>query len=346
MTKPRPIQRGLQPKWGAAAGDPPKLGSVQRIRDLNGKPLLLRRRRSGDPRREGRGPGVSPRRRSVWFAWSILLAVVAVVLAGFFLVSWIRFRIGTGMPRDSDVVVPVGVGRTQRAVAPDQGEALRMVRSALKVRDPYQVDAFFRTGASTPQDVVDFLVRLERREGGSRRLQWRGNMDADGVDIEGAMMIGEGPLGKVQRWVFLVPDDLGNWKLDFEGLAAMCHPSWRELCEGRAARAEVRGLVGRDSYFNGPFRDESQWLCYSVESPERDMEMVPEDQRKLVGYCRVGSPQAVALESILPDGATAKRRVTLELKRVDGALGRQFEISRVLSNEWVLGEHALDERFR
>lgn len=346
MMKPRPIQRGLQPKWGAAAGDPPKLGNVQRIRDLNGKPVMLRRRRSGDPRRERRGAGTSPRRRSVWFAWSVLLAVVAVVMVGFFLVSWIRFRIGTGVPRGSEAVVPAGAGRTQRAAAPGQDEALRIVRSALKVRDPYQVEAFFRTGASTPQDVVDFLARLERREGAARRLLWRGSMDADGIAIEGVMMTGEGPLGKVQRWAFLVPDPLGNWKLDFEAMAGACHPSWRELCEGRSARAEVRGLVARDSYFNGPFRDESQWLCYAIESPERDPQLVSEDQRKVVGYCRVGSPQAVALESILPDGTAAKRRLTLELQRVEGALERQYEISRVLSNEWVLGERALDERFR
>ena len=344
--KPRPIQRGLQPKWGAAAGEPPKLGNVQRIRDLNGRPLLLRRRRSGDPRRARRGVEVSPRKRSVLFAWSVLLVVVALVVLGFLMVSWIRFRVGAGVPEQKAAVTPASSWQAARVAAPDQDETLRLVRSAFKVRDPYQVGAFFRTGASTPQDVVDFLGRLERDESASRRLLWRGSMDADAVEIEGVLMTSQGPGGKLQRWVFLVPDELGNWRLDFEGLAVTCHPSWRELCEGRAARAEVRALVGRDSYFNGPFRDESQWLCYTVESPERDPRFVPEDRRRLVGYCRVGSPQAVALESILPDGAKVARRVILELQRVDGGLEGQYEISRVLSNEWVLGKKPLDERFR
>lgn len=345
--KPRPIQRGLQPKSGAAAGEPPKLGNVQRIRDLNGRPLLLRRRRSGDPRRGRSRAEVSPRKRSVLFAWSVLLVVLALFVLGFLLVSWIRFRISEGVPKQTaTVAVPSSVGRVERVAAPDQEEALRFVRSALKVRDPYQVGAFFRTGASTPQDVVDFLGRLEREESDSRRLLWRGNMDADAVEIEGILMTSKGPAGKLQRMLFLVPDDLGNWRLDFEGLALTCHPSWRELCEGSAVRAEVRALVGRDSYFNGPFRDESQWLCYAVESPERDPRIVPEERRRLVAYCRVGSPQAVALESILPDGAKAVRRVILELQRVEGGLDGQFEISRVMSNEWVLGKRSLDERFR
>jgi hypothetical protein len=58
----------------------------------------------------------------------------------------------------------------------------------------------------------------------------------------------------------------------------------------------------------------------------------------------VGSPQAAALKSIFAQEAKL-HRVALELRRVEGAGTRQFEISRVLAEDWVMGEVPFDERF-
>ena len=56
-------------------------------------------------------------------------------------------------------------------------------------------------------------------------------------------------------------------------------------------------MVAKDSYYNGPFRDETQWSCYGMASPDLDV--------VLLGYCRQGSPQAAAMERIVANGDCA-----------------------------------------
>jgi hypothetical protein len=88
-------------------------------------------------------------------------------------------------------------------------------------------------------------------------------------------------------------------------------------------------IVGKDVYYNGPFRDESQWTCYAVVSPDTD--------ELLHGYCRVGTPEADEMSRLLADGE-ATSRATLQLRRAKGAGPRQFEISRVVAKDWILPE--------
>ena len=99
----------------------------------------------------------------------------------------------------------------------------------------------------------------------------------------------------------------------------------------------VRVILGEDSYFNGPFQDDRQWVCYGMGSP--DTETV------LLGYCRVGSPQARAMIWMSSKGA-AVVRATLEIRRVEGASPRQFEIVRVLAEDWVMGKTPFEDGFK
>jgi hypothetical protein len=104
----------------------------------------------------------------------------------------------------------------------------------------------------------------------------------------------------------------------------------------------VRVIVARDSYYNGPFRDDREWLCFGMASP--DAEVI------LLGYCRKDSPQARAMERMFPkddelNGDTRRKmviRATLELKRPPGAETRQFEITHVLAEDWVLSDVPFD----
>ena len=72
--------------------------------------------------------------------------------------------------------------------------------------------------------------------------------------------------------------------------------------------------------------------------------MLPEGQQLLHGYCKEGSAQAKAMARIFKV-ALRVHRVTLELLRVKGAEPRQFEITRVLGEDWVLTPKPFDERF-
>ena len=124
-------------------------------------------------------------------------------------------------------------------------------------------------------------------------------------------------------------------------------PSWSELLEKNAPEGLVRAMVVADSYYNGPFSDDSQWVCYSMASP--DSETV------LMGYCRKDSPQARALARIVSnDDATAEvssipralKRATLKIRRVEGGESRQFEITRVMAQDWVVSGEPFDGKFQ
>jgi hypothetical protein len=76
----------------------------------------------------------------------------------------------------------------------------------------------------------------------------------------------------------------------------------------------------------------------------------PDTTEIMLGYCRKDSPQARAMELIVSsaDGDERRRlnRATLELRRPEGAENRQFEITRVLAEDWVLGAKPFDATFK
>jgi hypothetical protein len=65
----------------------------------------------------------------------------------------------------------------------------------------------------------------------------------------------------------------------------------------------------------------------------------------ILGYCKVDSPQAAAIKWIFSNEGSINR-VTLEIRRVEGAESRQFEISRVLAADWIVGNVPFDESFK
>ncbi len=148
---------------------------------------------------------------------------------------------------------------------------------------------------------------------------------------------------ELSRLAFLTPDGFGRWKIDYESFARIVKPSWSDLLEKKADQGLVRVFVAKDSYYNGPFKDESEWICYGMASP--DTSVVP------MGYCRKNSPQAKALERIVADSEGGLdrhglNRATLEIRRPEGAEDRQFEITRVLAEDWVLSPKPFDGNFK
>jgi hypothetical protein len=133
---------------------------------------------------------------------------------------------------------------------------------------------------------------------------------------------------------------MGVWKIDFEALARTVRPPWPDLLEGRASEGQVRVIVAPDSYYNGVFSDESQWLSFGLASP--DISQI------LVGYCRRDSAQAKAMQEILksmddaPAAGRQIKRATLAIRRPTGAEPRQFEITRVLAEDWIVSERPFD----
>jgi hypothetical protein len=174
-------------------------------------------------------------------------------------------------------------------------------------------------------------------------VEWLSSVDANGMLIDGVVVKTRKDDALRNRLALLTPDEFGKWKIDFDAFARTAEPPWDRLLEGNAPHARVRVIVAEDSYYNGPFRDDQVWACFGMASPDHD--------KVLLGYCRIGSPQERAMRKILEAGddlaaGAAVNRVTIELKRVEGALPRQFELTRVLAEDWVMSSRDFDEGFK
>lgn len=288
-------------------------------------------------------PAMIPARRRVILTWSVTLTVATLLVIGGFMMFWLRTH-GHKAATAHAAQAMENVRVVSKFVSPGQDEALELVKRALANRDPELVESCFHLGGAKPAEVVEFVGDTEKRDGRIERFDWLSSMDMDGLLMEGVLVVYAGKTATSERLAFLVPDETGVWKVDFDAFARSSRPSWRELLEGPADHARVRVFVARDAYYNGPFLDESRWVCYALASPET-REVLPEDRELLRGYCRVGSPQARAMERIFRAGERM-RRATLEIRRAEGADSRQFEIARVLSQDWVLSPKPFDEKFQ
>ena len=276
-------------------------------------------------------------------AWSLILSLIALLVIGGFMVFWLhshrtaKSTAVAAQPPEKNVRV------LSKFVSPAEDETLALVKRALANRDPGMVASFFHPGGASPAEVVEFLEGSEARDGRIARYDWLSSMDANGLLMEGVLVAYSGKNPPAERLAFLTPDDTGVWKVDFDAFARSSRPAWKDLLEQRADHAQVRVFVAMDAYYNGPFLDESQWVCFGMVSPELK-ELLPEGQELLRGYCKVGSSQAKAMARIFAgDGRT--KRATLEIRRKQGADSRQFEITRVLAEDWVLAPTPFDEKF-
>ena len=161
--------------------------------------------------------------------------------------------------------------------------------------------------------------------------------------LEGVLVVYAGKALPGERLAFLTPDDTGVWKVDFDAFARSSRPPWKDLLERRVDNAQVRVFAVKDTYYNGPFKDDSQWVCYGIGSSESNA-LLPAGRELLCAYCRVDSPQAKAMQRIFSDGDQT-HRVILDIRRTAGAEARQFEITRVLAEDWVLSATPFDEKF-
>jgi hypothetical protein len=327
-----------------AAGDAPSLGKLARTQGRAIPETGRRRRRTDQSQVEGKGRRkVSESRRRVIVAWSFLLAAATLLLLGVFVWQWLipKMRLQEN--------TRAAVARIETAAkshlpskfpSPTEAEACELVKEALAVREVGKVATYFRLGSATAEEVVDFLKAEEavNAANGSPPLhRWFGSVDKNELLIEGVMLISQRSGKPQSRLAMLTPDTHGKWQIDFHALAQTATPSWHELLENNAPSAQVRVFATVDNYYNGLFQDESQWLCYRI--------LVPEREDGLMAYAKTGSPQAAAMTAALADSRRGVR-VTLEIRRVEGGEARQFEISRVLAEDWVMGPAGFDEKFK
>lgn len=282
----------------------------------------------------------------VLMAWSGVWAVVVLGVVGGAAWFWLRHaRMRAAAVAENLPELPTA-GKTRvvsRFESPSQDEALDLVKRALAIREPGGVGEVFRTGTTNAEEIVAFMRGLGSADGAAPQLVWLGSMDANGLLIDGVLVkFQAGDRNHDSRLAMLTPDDMGKWRIDFDAFARTVEPPWSKLLGEEKVDGVMRVIVAADTYFNGPFADESQWVCHALRSPDAEPVMF--------GYCRRGSAQAAAMEKIIaaavsPEagGLPPLRRATLRVAKQAGGDKRQFEITRVLAEDWVMAGKAFDE---
>jgi len=330
------FRRSVQnPQHDRAPGDAPSLGRVARMPGT-GLPTPSRgKRRSSEL---GRRNKLSEHHRKLLKIRVLLVCVFPLILLGLGILFWIREDPSTD--NDANGLTQAEIDNQVRVVSkfpsPSKDAALELVKKGLAVRKPEQVGQFFRTMENRDQEVVDFLSGMAAGDGMITDYQWLSSIDANRLSLDGINVIFKGKDRIGNRLAILTPDQSGNWKIDFDAFARTVKPSWKEILDPATQVAVVRVFIAKDSYFNGPFRDEKQWSCFGMASA--DTEGV------ILGYSKVDSPQEAALQAIMARGEKLKR-VTIEIRRVASGDARQFEISQVIAEDWVVSASIFQANF-
>ena len=325
--KTHDIQRGITSPNGREGGGPPQLGRVTRLRDTGHATGTRRIRRRGERGLHPRGGGMDKKTLVAW----ILIgggATLGVIALAF--VFWLKPRLER---QNAALEMPIfqreaRVRVVSEYIPPGPEKSVDIVRHALTNRDPEQVSSVVRLGKASVPEVLDFFERAREKDGAVVHYDWRGTIDVDGLMLDVVVVFYAGDGRPVERLALLTPDANGNWKMDFGAYARSVDPSWDELLKHGADQALVRAFVHKDVYYNGPFIDESQWVCYTITSPDTE--------EHLRGYCRRGSDVAEEMEKRYSAPAGGLKRATLELRSVEGAETNQFEIIRLAASDWVV----------
>jgi hypothetical protein len=333
--KPNDIQRDVRSGPGGLSrspGDAPAIGKVARMKGT-GMPKGERHQRMKGNRYDRHALA----RRRTMLVWSGTIIFVSVVALVFVVTTWIRSQ-GDRRSAATAGAASLYESPTPRAAfpSPSEAEALGLVRRALENRDLGKIADYFRPGYESPEAVISFLEIMAENDGAIDHYEWQRSMDANGMSMEGVLVAFASDGRPRNRLAILAPDEQGVWKIDFPAFARLADPPLEDLIEQRANRGIVRAYVGSDHYYNGPFVDEKTWACYGLATPDSDT--------LLLGYCKRGSPQFRALESMLSHDVKLAR-ATLDIRRAAGGETRQFEIMRVLAEDWAIGDMPFDERF-
>ena len=336
----RDIQRAVRAKRiERTVGDAPSLGPLARAPGTGLSRIIRRKKKRGSG--EGGARHKRSRRRRVIVAWSAVLAVVTVGILGIAAWMWMLFhmnRNGAGASRQA--TAPMIEERVvSKFKSPSEPFALNWVKQALKVREPGKVENYFHLGSAQPEAVVGFLQNMEAVDGTITDYDWHSSMDANNLLIDGVIVNTRIGTKSRNRLALLTPDENGQWKIDFDAFARTVKPAWNELMAMKSGQGLVRVEVAKDNYYNGPFSEEKKWICYGMASPDYEL--------NLFGYCRMNSPQAAAMERMgfkenKLGGSGNLQRATLEIRRTEGAESRQFEITRVLAEDWVMSVTPFD----
>lgn len=305
-------------------GQSPNLGKLTRSPQS-----ALRRKRS---RRNRSAPGPFKKTAMLWAA--ALGSVVLVALVLFFIVSYFpkpEAEVGEITALETPVAISERAPGTLETLG-EQG-SLSLVRSALQLTDPSQVeDLFILTTPREPAEVLSLLERY-RKTVPIESYSWLGGKLVNNGYTEEVLVTYKNEDREFNRIAQIWKQPDGAWRIDFDAYARHVSPDWATILSGESPVSVVRAFIADDTYYNGVFRDDSEWQSFSLISPDT--------LKILVAYARRGSPQHLAINKALQT-EQAVYPVTLELIKPPGSAPLQFEISRVLAENWSIRPQSFD----
>lgn len=316
-------------------GDAPSLGQVPRMHKGSESRAGRRTRKSTiSPNPKNTPPAA--------FGIAVLacLLAVGVLVAG--LVLWVKRSQNKQVEGESNTPAAVATKRAASALAesPTEAEATKLVKKFLATREEEELADLIRPTSQEPAEIIRKLSELDKSDGKVSSLQFLGAVDSRSLQIEGVIVTFE---GNRNRLALLSPDAAGKWRVDFDAFDRHVSPDWKTLLSGAAVTGRVRIFCSPDSYYNGKYRDDTKWTCYAMASPD--------GEDLLYGYLDKNSPQSEVMTKVFAANSTTtlgtplrSKRLVLEIRHEPDANPRQFEITRVLSDEWSLGDTPLDEK--
>jgi hypothetical protein len=324
-------------------GDDPALGRVARMSGAGIKKKLgTRRKRSSRSTTHGNDGEKHRWRKRLILIWSGILAIFALGVIGGALGLWMNR--GQLKASASSATPEYKARITSLFPSPSEDEALELVKQAMQAKTPDEVQHYFGLNGERPETILSFLKTMAKEDGPIRGYHWLSSIDSSDLLIDGVRVLLGDKIPQKDRIAMLTPNDEGIWKVDFHSFARTCSLPLGEVIRPDSKGGKVRVIIFPDTYYNAAFADETQWSCFQLLSPDEDT--------TLLGYCRVNSPQHKALVEVVAR-ATHRSRIDqrpprgfLEIERVEGGEPRQFEITRVLAEDWLESPTPFDEKFR
>jgi hypothetical protein len=319
-------------------GDYPDLGQVSKMRP------------GFDPR--GLGSGGTRRRRSSPAGDAASLKVVKriVIVLGVMLLAmavsavvWVF----DGQKKSTDGTssfIPLSSDAPDKkdSSPPVPKELVRKARQMVEAKRPADLPDIVRLAGRTPEALLEKLAEMAKQDGEVSDVTYIGPMQNLTQPLEAVLVAF---VSKRNRIVLFSPDSNGDWMIDFDAYARATSLPWDEILSGKNVEATVRVYVSLDSYYNGRFSNEDEWSCNGMASPD--------EGNLMFGYAKKGSNIDQAIRDSLkfkldtgPAQSSRMLRMTLQIRHQEGDDKRQFEIVRVIADDWGTPQRPLEDHYQ
>lgn len=273
-----------------------------------------------------------------------MLALILVGTGFSAILLWLLLSPANQKPTPTSGSAPDSSGDSTPRLTTD--DALVIANRILSASQASDLRGLIRPGDLDASAVLAGMEALVERHGLTGEPRWLGTIDTLALPVEGVVVRYDDGHPRLMEFT---PGPDSGWLVDMDSFLGHCDPAFSELGKGDQQQALVRVIAMADTYYNGPFSDDEEWACFSLRVDPKD--------EPIYAYCRRGAAamealikiegKAQALISNPGQSASAfkglRARVTLRLQRRPDTPVRQYEISEVLSDTWVIPEVPLQE---